>query len=65
MKDEEELINREFLVVVTYTKGGGIVWTCVKDNVVGEKGEYKAIGLSGFDYKLFDKEEGRGRVDRE
>ena len=27
----------------------------MKDNVVGEKEYYKAIGLSGFDYKLFEK----------
>ena len=26
-----------FLVVVTPPKGGGVVWNCVKDNVVGKR----------------------------
>ena len=32
---------------------GGVVWTCVEDNVIEEKEDYKAIGLRGFYYKLF------------
>ena len=47
-------------MVVPHPKGGGIVWTCVEDNVVGEKEEYKAIELRGFYYKLFQEEEGEG-----
>ena len=38
---------------VPYPKGGGIVWTCVKDNSTEEKDRYKAFGIHGFDYKLF------------
>ena len=34
-------------------KGGNIVWTCVKDNIIKENEDYKAIGLYGFGYKLF------------
>ena len=34
MKEKEELIKGEFLVSVPYPKGGSIVWTCVKDNVI-------------------------------
>ena len=41
-------------------KGGGIVWTCVKDNIIDEKEDYKDIGLCGFYYKLLGEEEGRG-----
>ena len=54
MKDKEELRKREFLVEVTHPKGGGIVWTCVEDNVLGENEENKAIELCRFDYKLFE-----------
>ena len=60
MKDKEDLINREFLVAVTHTKGLGFVWTFVEDSVVGEKEEYREIGVRGFDYKLFQEEEGGG-----
>ena len=45
---------------VTHPKGVNIVLTCVKDNIIKEKEYYKAIGLRGFDYKLFEEEEGRG-----
>ena len=40
---------------VPHPKGGG-GWTCVKDNITNEKEEYEAIGLCGFDYKLFEEE---------
>ena len=43
---------------VPHTKGGFIVCTCVKDNVIEDKEQYKAIGVRGFDYKLFKEEEG-------
>ena len=42
----------------THQKGGNIVWTCVKDHIIDEKQQYTTIGLHGFDYKLFEKEEG-------
>ena len=42
---------------VPHPKGGSIVWTCVKDHTINEKGDYTDIGLSGFDYKLFEEEE--------
>ena len=45
---------------VTHTKGGAIVWTCVKDHIIYEKEDYKDIGLRGIDYKLFEEEEGGG-----
>ena len=45
---------------VPHSKGGIIVWTCVKDNIIDEKEGYKDIGLRGFDYKLFEEEEGGG-----
>ena len=32
----------------------------MKDHIIDEKEEYKGIGLRGFDYKLFDEEEGGG-----
>ena len=41
---------------VTHPKREGIVWTCVKDNSIEEKEQYKAIGLCGFDYKLFEED---------
>ena len=58
VKEKEELINREFLVSVPHPKGGAIVWTCVKDHIIDENEDYKDIGLPGFDYKLFEEEEG-------
>ena len=39
---------------VPHPKGGNIVWTSVKDNITEEKEQCEAIGLSGFDYKLFE-----------
>ena len=45
---------------VPHPKGGAIVWTCVKDHIIDEKEDYKDIGLRGFDYKLFEEEEGGG-----
>ena len=53
-KENEDLINREFLVSVPHTKGGNIVWTCVKDNTIKEKEKCKAIRICVFDYKLFE-----------
>ena len=35
-------------------------WNTVKDHIIGEKEDYKDIGLSGFDYKSFEEEEGGG-----
>ena len=57
-KEKVGLINREFSVSFPHPKGGNIVWTCVKDNIIEEKYQYEDIGLRGFEYKLFDKEEG-------
>ena len=47
-------------MLVPHPKGGEIVWNCVKDYVIDEKEDHKDIGLCGFDYKLFEKEEGGG-----
>ena len=47
-------------MTVTHLKGGNIVWTCVKDNIISKKDLYEYIGPSGFDYKLFNEEEGGG-----
>ena len=46
---------------VPHPKGGTIVWICVKDHIIDEKEDYKEIGLCGFDYKLFEEEEGGGK----
>ena len=51
VKEKEEMIQIYFLVYVPQPKGGGIVWTCVKDHSIDEKEQYEAIGLRGFDYK--------------
>ena len=32
----------------------------MKDHIIGEKEDYKDIGIRGFDYKLFEEEEGGG-----
>ena len=32
----------------------------MKDHITKEKEDYKAIGLRGFDHKLFEEEEGGG-----
>ena len=45
---------------VPHPKEGNIFWTCVKDHIINEKDQYEAIGLRGFDYKLFEEEEGGG-----
>ena len=58
IKEEEELINREFSVSVPYPKGVNIVCTCMQDHIIKGKEQYEAIGIHGFDYKLFEEEEG-------
>ena len=60
MKDKYELIKRDFGVVVPRLKGSNISWTLVEDNIVYEMEECKFIGISGFDYKLFEEDEGGG-----
>ena len=45
---------------VLHPKWGVVVWTCVKGNITKGKDQYEDIGLRGFDYKLFEKEEGGG-----
>ena len=45
---------------VPHPKGGNIVWTFVNDNIIYKNEQYKDIGLRGFDYKLFEEEEGGG-----
>ena len=49
-----------FLVSIPHPKGENIVWTCVKDYIIEEKEDYEAIELRGFNYKLFEEEEGGG-----
>ena len=49
-----------FWVSVPHLKGGDIVWTWLNDHTIDEKEPYEAIGLCGFDYKLFEEEEGGG-----
>ena len=39
IKDKEQLIKRELLVAVPNPKGGGIIWTSVKYNIIDEKEE--------------------------
>ena len=36
------------------------MWTCTNNHIIDKNEQYEAIGLCGFDYKLFDKEEGGG-----
>ena len=58
-RDKQELIKRQFLVSVPHPKGGEGC-TCVKDDTIEEKEKYDANVLRGFDYKLFEEEQGRG-----
>ena len=32
----------------------GVVWNCVKDHIIDEKDNYKAVVIRGFDSKLFE-----------
>ena len=36
MEDKVRLINRKFSAAVLYLKGVNIIWTCGKDNFIGE-----------------------------
>ena len=47
-------------MAVPHPKRGEIIWTCVKDNFIGENDEYKEIGTCAFDYKSFEEKEGGG-----
>ena len=53
-RENQDLIKRQFLVFVLHPKWGVFFWTCLKDNITKGKDQYEAIGLSGFDYKLFE-----------
>ena len=44
-----------------HSKGGKIVWTCVKDQVIEDTEDYKEIELCGFDYSLFEEKKGGGK----
>ena len=35
MKDKENLIKRDFLVIILHHKGGKVLVNCVEDNIVG------------------------------
>ena len=48
------------MLSVPHPKEGNIIWNCLKDNIIEEKDEYKAIEINGFDYKLFEEEDGGG-----
>ena len=50
------------MVSVPHPKCGTIVWTCVKEQVIDEKEDYKEIGLRGFDYSLFVEKKGGGEM---
>ena len=41
-REREEFTKREFSVSVTHMKGGNIVWTYVKDDIIEEKEDHKA-----------------------
>ena len=49
------------MVSVPHPKGGKIVWTCMKDHLIDENEDYKEIGLLGFNYSLFEENEGGGK----
>ena len=55
MKYKEELINSTFSVAVPCMKGGDILWTCGKDNIIREKEEYKTIIIQGLNYNFLKK----------
>ena len=42
---------------VPHPKGRNIVCACAKDNITELKEGYEAIGMCGFDYKLFKEDE--------
>ena len=39
---------------VPHPKGGNSVWTCLNYHIIDEKDKSEAIGICGFDYKLFE-----------
>ena len=45
---------------VPHPKGGAIVRTFLKDHIIDKREDYNDIGLHGFDYKLFEEDEGGG-----
>ena len=56
-RHEEQLIKRFFDVCYVYTVKGGVVCTLAKDDIINQKQQCEAIGLRGFDYKLFEEQE--------
>ena len=55
LHEREGVVDKtNFSMSVPYPKGGDIVWTCVKDDIIKGKKDYQSIGLRGFGYKLFE-----------
>ena len=52
---ERGVYKEGFLVEFPHPKQRNIVWTCVEDNIIKEKEEYKKIGLCGFTYSYLKK----------
>ena len=59
-RQKQDLIKREFLVSVPHPKGGGRCLDLCEGSHHRGKDQYEAIRLRGFDYKLFEEEQGGG-----
>ena len=62
MNGKENIITGGYLVEVVGRDGNKVLWEVRDDHVVEEATDHDEIGLGGFGFNLFDKEEkGLGR----
>ena len=58
----KKLVKGGYLVEVVIYDGNNVIWEVVDDHIVEEPTDHDEIGLPGFDFNLFDKDEkGVGR----
>ena len=60
LNEKENLIKGGYSVEVVCSGGKKVLWEVVDDHVVEEENVHNEIGLQGFDFNFFDKDEGGG-----
>ena len=57
MNEKDKIIKGGYLVEVVGHDGNKVLWEVVEDNVVEEATDHNEIGLQGFDFILFNRDE--------
>ena len=57
VNEKEQLVKSKYLVEVFDHDKKKVIWEVVDDHVVEEPSDHEDIGLRGFDFNIFDKDE--------